>query len=1743
MISMKTGTSVYFRVALLTILILVLVVSMFRPQSTASAAAILTISPLTWNIIGLDSNNVSVGPNNFPIGARVCNTGDAVATNLTSNFVWDSADPYINLRPGSLSTISVPSLSIGACTDLYYEVTVTRDPAAYDNTRRYHIAATADTLGVVSTPTPRELYVEHLISQNRNTVSDVKYATTLAGLTSVPNGGTMSLAVGNTYYIQLVGATATQGYEQIESFINFPNTVFQVLSVNTTYSAFPTPHTDPDWASKLYADSCKWENNPNSPNYRSCTSTGKYGGNVTVTYQVRILSVGSTNPQPLSTLLYDFSGSSYHYNSDFGISTRYAYILDPSAVTISKNFSPDPTTAGGVSTLTFTLTNPSSASFSGLNFTDTLPTTPGTMVVASTPGASTTGCGTPTFAPAAGAASISFSNGSLAPNSTCTIKVNVTVSTAGTYTNTSSHLFIGTLDTGNFATDTLTVNTAPPGPSPVCGLTMAQWTFTGYAGTSPPFPAANTQLPNVTTAAISVGGTAPGPVFAEADATTGTPAVPSMLTYGWANQATGFNVNTFPFIQFAIDTSKYTNVSLQLNAQRKGNGPTDSPLYYSTNGTTWTLKTTFNSTQSWATYSFDFTNQTSTTGITYFRVYGTGANTPSKGADFNLDNVTFTGCGTPSSPTLTKSFSPNPVAAGATSTLTFTLTNPNTTIALSGIAFTDSLPSGLTVATSSSSQCGGTLTTTAPRTISFNGGTLASSASCNLAVTVTTTASGIYDNISEFVSSTEGGTNTGPTGIAASSLTVLTPPSISKLFAPNPIITGGTSTLTFTLTNPNLNNALTGVAFSDPYPPGLQNTATPNGTTTCTSGAVTALASGTSVRLDGATLAAGSTCTVTVNVSASTTGTFPNTSLAVTSTNAGTGNTASNTLTVNAPNPGLGLLKQISTSASGPWTSFVAVTTGSSVYYQFTVENLGDVTLTSINFSDSSLSPALLASCNPTWATPLPVAVAGNDNHIARCVVGPVSTVAGPHTNTATASGNYSTGTTPNDTSSAAYATTGLTLTKTVTESFFVSANDILHYSFDVNNSGSAPLLGPVTVADDKATDETCPAVNTVGDLDDYLDPGETVTCTATYTVTNADVTAGSVTNTASATTGGVTSNTATQTVNRLIADLTVTKTNNVSGNIPEGGNFTWTITVNNNGTGTASFAATQVILTDTLPGAATYSPQGLLAIANGSTSPTGTIACSINVTVLSCVAGTLVTLPAGASFSVTFSVAPTVAGSLLNMATVDPNNNVAEGDETNNMTSDTVTVLTPTSTPSNTPTNTPTSTPTNTPTNTATNTATSTPTDTLTNTPTVTATSTSTDTPTTTPTDTPTNTPANTATDTPTNTPTSTPTDMPTSTATHTATNTATDTPTSISTSTPTDTPTATATGTPSLLDPPLGLKTFDDAGLPLLHWTMIWINNANTVTINSFVSDGIPVGTTYVASGLSSGFPVPSGAPPGSTDTGVSCTESSAVSVTTLCYYEGPTVAFPRGRIIWAGTLGPDDGATSPANADHEITITFNVNVAEGTNSVRNTATIDSDLNGDGDPSDPGEIQVATTTASWRRSVSKRLPSTGFAPNVTTNINNLPRETYLQTGGITIEIPTLKINIPIVGVPFRNGEWNVTWLGKQAGWLQGSAFPSWNGNSVITSHVYLANGLPGSFVNLINLRFGEKVIIHAYGEKYIFEVRSNEIVEPNDASVFKHEEQAWLTLVTCRDYDEKINTYRKRVVVRAVLVSVTAE
>ena len=325
------------------------------------AYAGLTVTPTSWNVVGLDSNNTSAGPDTFEIGARVCNTGGTAVTNIVGDFVWDSTNIYLNLS--GASTLSISSLAAGSCIDLYYPVTVTRTSLAYDATRRYHIAVSATGISTITTPTPRELYVEHLISQNRNSVQSISGPTTVY--------------VGQTYNYTVNASTATQGYAQLEAFLNLSNVIFQVLSISTTYTS-PAGGTN----DKFYADACGWDNNPLSGTYRSCIgpdnySGGKAGGTISTTYTVKILSAGVTTA---STLILDFSGSSYHYNSDLGTGINSITITALPApvpnVTLQKSVTPSGAAQlvpGADLTYTIDFTNGGTAVASSLIVTDPIP--------------------------------------------------------------------------------------------------------------------------------------------------------------------------------------------------------------------------------------------------------------------------------------------------------------------------------------------------------------------------------------------------------------------------------------------------------------------------------------------------------------------------------------------------------------------------------------------------------------------------------------------------------------------------------------------------------------------------------------------------------------------------------------------------------------------------------------------------------------------------------------------------------------------------------------------------------------------------------------------------------------------------------------------------------------------------------------------------------------------------------------------------------------------------------------------------------------------------------------------------------------------------------------------------------------------------------------------------------------------------------------------------------------------------
>jgi LPXTG-site transpeptidase (sortase) family protein len=169
--------------------------------------------------------------------------------------------------------------------------------------------------------------------------------------------------------------------------------------------------------------------------------------------------------------------------------------------------------------------------------------------------------------------------------------------------------------------------------------------------------------------------------------------------------------------------------------------------------------------------------------------------------------------------------------------------------------------------------------------------------------------------------------------------------------------------------------------------------------------------------------------------------------------------------------------------------------------------------------------------------------------------------------------------------------------------------------------------------------------------------------------------------------------------------------------------------------------------------------------------------------------------------------------------------------------------------------------------------------------------------------------------------------------------------------------------------------------------------------------------------------------------------------------------------------------------------------------------------------------------------------IPVTGFPPGRITSLDSNPEKYSAQPAGIQLGIPTLGLNLPVVGVPQVDGQWDVSWLGDQAGYLEGTAFPTWAGNSAIASHVTGADGEPGPFANLAQLTYGDEVDLRAWGYKYIYLVRDNRLVVPNDQSVFRHEDYTWVTLLTCQGYDPVTDTYRFRRAVRAVLVSIVPE
>jgi len=1004
--------------------------------------------------------------------------------------------------------------------------------------------------------------------------------------------------VGETYFIELTTATST-GYEQLQSFLTLSNTIFQVLSVETTYSTLTAPPSRvPVPNPQLYADGCLWVPDFDSPNYLSCLDAGKAGGTVVSTYQITIIS-GGGDSVGLEALIYDKSGGSFHYNTDFSDSPGDLVPYDPADSGFQKRFFPDLISMGVSSRLVFTITNPNPVELGGYNFIDNLPAG---VQVAATPNASTT-CGG-IWNPQPGDTSLAFDidTDMIGANSTCSVIVDVTATADGTYDNVSENLFIGDFDTGLQATDQLVVADQPPPPACVPGTMHSSWTMEPGSTTFPPLPATVYSGDNLD-AVASYTALAGGSQFIEtAD---GQPANAWGGT-GWSvatepDNSVGPGPNDPSWFEFELDTTDFSTnpaepMSISLDMLPTPNGDWASNTNITMNvhvstdgGATWATVLNNNTVgkTAWNTRSVTFTPGPGTTNV---RVNVTGVKAGSEAtAAVLLDNLMFTGCGPgtagtiPDPPGLAKNFSPDPIGAGEVSTLTFTLSNPNAASPdgdLTGIDFTDNLPTGVEVAATPnvSTTCGGTVTASAGSSvITLADAALAANSSCTVSVDVTSSAVGTHVNISDFIYANESGQNNTSTGFATANLTVLAPPVIEKEFDPQlALMPDNLSALVFTVTNPNPFNPITGIAFVDNLPTGLTVASTPNVLVSGGCGgswAVSATAGATSISFIGGDIAAGDICVVSVDVEGPI-GVYDNSSENVSHIVGGVtvqGNNAEARLVIDNPIPGVGLLKQVGLTSDpdGAWSDYLAIELPTDVYYKLTVENIGELPLSNISVTDPTID---ISSC--TWPASLPVADAGNPlAHIAQCIVGPITVnSAGEIPNTATAGGDSASGPV-SDADSATVATVGLIIDKVADRSFFAAAGETINYTFTVTNSGSAILSAPVTISDPLISNATCPAVNTVGNLNNFLEPGEVVVCTGSYVTTSSDVSNGSVDNIAFATVQGFNSETDIESVPLFTANpaLTLLKTGTLNDDdgtagVSAGDTISYAFTVTNTG-------------------------------------------------------------------------------------------------------------------------------------------------------------------------------------------------------------------------------------------------------------------------------------------------------------------------------------------------------------------------------------------------------------------------------------------------------------------------------------------------------------------------------------------------------------------------------------------------
>lgn len=300
------------------------------------------------------------------------------------------------------------------------------------------------------------------------------------------------------------------------------------------------------------------------------------------------------------------------------------------------------------------------------------------------------------------------------------------------------------------------------------------------------------------------------------------------------------------------------------------------------------------------------------------------------------------------------------------------------------------------------------------------------------------------------------------------------PPTIAKQFGAANIPLNGSTTMTFTVTNPNAATALTNVSFTDTLPSGLiianPDSLTPDPVLgdcdpTGTTGTITP--STQSISLAGGQIPANATCTFSIDVLAVSGGDQVNTTAPITSTEGGTGGTATATVTVDLPD------LTISKAHTGNFRQAQA-----GAVYTITVTNSGGATTAGPVAVDDSLPTGLTAVSigGSGWTCAAPPALhctradgldPGNSFADITLTVNVAANAPATVTNSATVSGGGESNT-ANDTASdptTVVPLDDLTITKTHTGAFTPGQTGAT-YTLTVNNIGLGPSVGTVTVTD-----------------------------------------------------------------------------------------------------------------------------------------------------------------------------------------------------------------------------------------------------------------------------------------------------------------------------------------------------------------------------------------------------------------------------------------------------------------------------------------------------------------------------------------------------------------------------------------------------------------------------------------------------------------------------------------------------